>query len=104
MNELMKESSESPDVTAELAKLIKSGLTYSQLYHKYHQTAEQLILEKAENTRINESFDTLLRVCSVAYPSFCCQNKYIIVTTCTYSVTNDVINLIMIIILRENDD
>ena len=99
MNELMKESSESPDVTAELAKLIKSGLTYSQLYHKYHQTAEQLILEKAENTRINESFDTLLRVCSVAYTSFCCQNKYI-VATCTYSVTKDVIYLIIIIILR----
>lgn len=62
MNDLMKESSESPDVTAELAKLIKSGLTYSQLYHKYHQTAEYLILEKAENSRVTDSFETLLRV------------------------------------------
>lgn len=62
MNELMKESSESPDVTAELAKLIKSGLTYSQLYHKYQKIAEQLIVEKAEKNRINDSFDTLLRV------------------------------------------
>ena len=62
MNELMKESSESPDITAELAKLIKSGLTYSQLYHKYHQSAEQLTLSKTENSRLNQCFNTLVKV------------------------------------------
>lgn len=67
MNEMMKESSESPDVTAELARLIKSGLTYSQLYHKYHQTAEKLTLEKAENSRLNDSFDTLVKVIKIIY-------------------------------------
>jgi len=62
MNELMQDSSESPDVTAELARLIKSGLTYSQLYHKYHKTTEELLLTKAENSRINSSFDALVQV------------------------------------------
>lgn len=73
MNELMKESSESPDVTAELARLIKSGLTYSQLYHKYHQTAEQLTLEKAENGRLNDCLNTLIKV------STCACNIYMVV-------------------------
>ncbi|XP_067928913.1 nucleoprotein TPR-like [Watersipora subatra] len=68
MDELVKESSESPDVTAELAKLIKSGLTYSQLYHKYHQTAEQLTLSRAESNRLNESFNTLVKEIDVMKP------------------------------------
>ncbi|KAF6028881.1 TPR [Bugula neritina] len=68
MNELMKESSESPDVTAELARLIKSGLTYSQLYHKYHQTAEQLAVEKGESSRLNDCLDTLVKEIDVMRP------------------------------------
>lgn len=59
----MQESSESPDLTAELARLIKSGLTYSQLYHKYHQTADQLTLQKSENDRLNNCLDELVKAC-----------------------------------------
>ena len=62
MNKLVQESTKSPNLTTELAQLIKSGLTYSQLYHKYHQTADQLTLQKTENTRLNDCLDTLIKV------------------------------------------
>lgn len=68
MNELVQESAEQPDLTAELARLIKSGLTYSQLYHKYHKTSEQLVLQKSENERLNDCLNTLINEVDVFKP------------------------------------
>ncbi|XP_054265547.1 nucleoprotein TPR-like isoform X3 [Macrosteles quadrilineatus] len=45
---------------AATSRLLKSGLTLTQLYMQYAETAEQLMLEKQENQRLNHTITTIM--------------------------------------------
>ena len=51
----------SPSAAA-AGRLLKSGLSLTQIYSEYVDTSEALHLEKEENKRLNEYVDQILQV------------------------------------------
>lgn len=48
---------------AATSRLLKSGLTLTQIYSQYASVSEQLLLEKEENRKLNLYITTILEVC-----------------------------------------
>ena len=47
---------------ATTSKMLKSGMTLTQIYNEYVQATDSLLLEKQENTRLNTYLDQILHV------------------------------------------
>lgn len=47
---------------AATSRLLKSGLTLTQLYSQYAQVSEELMMEKDENRRLNLYMNAILKV------------------------------------------
>ncbi|KAG8308469.1 hypothetical protein J6590_002557 [Homalodisca vitripennis] len=68
---------------AATSRLLKSGITLTQLYMQYAEASEQLMLEREENKRLNHSINTILQLFEddLAQPStskegFCDNKSY----------------------------
>lgn len=48
---------------AAASRLIKSGMTLTQIYTQYASVSEELIIEKEENRRLNLYVSTIVKVC-----------------------------------------
>ena len=51
----------SPSAAA-ASKLLRSGLTFTQIYSQFVATSEKLLLEEAENKRLSDCLDTIMTV------------------------------------------
>ena len=47
---------------AATSKLLKSGMTLTQIYNEYVQASEALLLEKEENKRLNQDLNDIIAV------------------------------------------
>jgi nucleoprotein TPR len=51
-------------LAASTSKLLKSGLTLTQLYTQYAQITQELLVEKQETKRLTEYINKIMEVCS----------------------------------------
>lgn len=56
---------------ASASRLIKSGMTLTQIYSQYATVSEELLLEKEENRKLKLYVTTILNVRTVMHGTLC---------------------------------
>lgn len=58
---------------ASTSKMLKSGMTLTEIYNEYVQASDALLLEKEENKRLNSYLDNILQASIISSGHQICQ-------------------------------